>query len=219
MLLHKLSIALLSAACMAMATAGAAKAETLTFDELGSPTPVDDLTVKGVTFDFKIDGVDSTDATYNQSFPPDFPPNLFANLEAPLLDGNARGILTLDFAQPTTALQFAVGVETFGPVTPALNVELFDTGLNSLGITPVDTNSQALLSEGLFTYNGVPVQRAVLDFNDSELGLDESLDPRFSLDNVSYTAVPEPSSFAGLVALGVLGGGLRCLRRKQQQKA
>lgn len=217
-IVHKISIAVVTTACIVFGAVSAARAETLTFDELGSPTPADGLTVKGVTFDFKIDGVDSTDAIYNFSFPPGFPGNLFANLQAPLLDGNAKGILAFDFAAPISALQFAVGLETFGTLTPGFTVELFDTGLKSLGITPVDTNSESVLSEGLFTYSGVPVTRAVLDFDETKLGFDPTVAPRFSLDNLTYTAVPEASSLFGLLAIGALGGGLR-LSRRQQHKA
>ncbi|NMG22918.1 hypothetical protein [Brasilonema bromeliae] len=216
--LHKFSIAVLSTVYVAVGTINKAGAVTLNFDELGSPTPVDGLTVKGVTFDFKINGVDSSEAIYNQSFPPNFPSNLFVNLQAPLLEGNAKGILTLDFTAPISALQFAVGVETSGTLTSGLTVELFDTGLKSLGITPVDTSSLAFLSEGLFKYNGVPITRAVLDFDETKLGFDPSVAPRFSLDNLTYTAVPETSSLFGLLALGALGAGVRLLR-KQQQKA
>lgn len=214
-MLQKLSLALLGTVSVAFATVGAAQAETLTFDELGSPTPVDGLSVEGVTFDYKINGVDSTDAVYNQTFPPNFPSNLFANLQAPLLEGNATGVLTLDFAQPISSLQFATGVEAMGSIPSALSVELFDPGLNSLGVTPVDTTSQAVLSEALFNYNGAPVQRAVLDFDATKIGLDPTKDPRFSVDNLSYTSVPEPSLVVGLLALGAFGGGLR-KRRKQQ---
>ena len=211
---RKLLLAVFGTACITFATAGSAGAETLTFDELGSPTSVNGLTVKGVTFDFQIDGVDSTDAIYNQSFPPELPPNLFVNLQAPILEGNATGILSLDFAQPISELQFAVGVESLAPVTSALTVELFDSESNSLGSMPVNTSNQAILSEGLFTYSGVPVQRAVLDFDETKFGLDPTLDPRFSVDNLSYAAVPEPSSLLGLLAIGAYVGGLR-LSRKQ----
>ena len=49
---------------MAPKSVQAATLTTLTFNEL--PTqPVDDLSFKGVTFDFKVDGIDSTAATYN----------------------------------------------------------------------------------------------------------------------------------------------------------
>ena len=206
---RKLAVAVFSTACITFATAGSALADTLTFDELGSPTPVDGLTVKGVTFDFKIDGVDSTDAIYNQSFPPQLPPNLFVNLQAPILEGNATGILSLDFAQPISELQFAVGVESLAPVSSALSVELFAPDSNSLGITSVNTSKLAILSEGSFAYSGVPVQKAVLNFDQTKFGLDPSLDPRFSVDNLSYTAVPEPSSLLGLFAIGAYIGVLR----------
>jgi hypothetical protein len=216
--INRLSMAAVCAACITIGTANAAKAETLIFDELGSPTPVDGLTVSGVTFDFKIDGVDSNDAIYNSSFPPGFPPNLFANLQQPLLDGNGRGILTLDFAEPASELEFAVGLETFAPTTAGLSVELFTAESQSLGITPVNTSPQATLSEGLFTYSGEPVTRAVLDFDETQFGLNPTQAPRFSLDNLSYTSstpVPEASSLAALVALGALGGSMRLLRKQR----
>ena len=212
---RKLLLAVFGTASIAFATAGSARAETLTFDELGSPTPADGLTVKGVTFDYKIDGVDSTDAIYNQSFPPQLPPNLFVNLQAPVLEGNAKGVLSLDFAQPISELQFAVGVESTTPVTSALTVELFDSGSKSLGSTPVNTSNQAILSEGSFAYSGVPVQKAVLNFDETKFGLDPTLAPRFSLDNLSYTAVPEPSSLLGLFAIGASGGVLRLIRKQR----
>jgi hypothetical protein len=223
-IIRKFLIAVVSAACIAFGTADASRAETLTFDELGSPTPVDGLTVKGVTFDYKINGVDSTDAIYNLSFPPDFPGNLFANLQAPLLEGNANGLLTIDFANPVSAFEFAVGLETFGPLTPGLTVELFAPGLQSLGTTPVNTSSLAALSEGLFSYNGVPVTRAVLDFDETKLGFDPTVAPRFSLDNLTYTSVakesvPEASFLIGLLAFSTFGGASLRLSRKQRQKA
>lgn len=206
---RKLTLAVFGIACITFAYSGSARAETLTFDELGSPTPVDGLTVKGVTFDYKIDGVDSTDATYNQSFPPQLPPNLFVNLQAPVLEGNAKGTLSLDFAQPISDLQFAVGVESTAPVTSALTVELFAPDSNSLGSTSVNTSNLAILSEGSFAYNGAPVQRAVVNFDETKFGLDPTLAPRFSVDNLSYTAVPEPSSLLGLLVIGAVGGVLR----------
>lgn len=47
-IIRQLSIALLSTACILFGGANVIRAETLTFDELGSPTPVDGLTVLGV---------------------------------------------------------------------------------------------------------------------------------------------------------------------------
>lgn len=212
---NKLSLAVFSMACIVFSTSSVSAATKLTFDELGFPTPVDNLTVKGVTFDYKLDGVDSDDAIYNQSFPPQFPSNLFVNLQQPLLEGNAKGILSLDFAAPVEALEFAVGVESFQPLAPGFSVELLDQGLNSLGVTPVNTAPLAILSEGLFKYSGAPIKKAIVSFN-SQFSFNPN-SPAFALDNLTYTTVPEPSSVIALLASSVIGA---CLYRgrKQQQK-
>ena len=213
-MIRQLSIAVFTTVCTLFGGANAIKAETLTFDELGSPTPVDGLTIKGVTFDFKIDGVDSTDATYNLSFdvPPEAPENFVVNLQQPFLEGNAKGVLTLDFATPISELQFAAALPILNTLAPGFTVELFDPELQSLGITPVETNPLVFLSEGLFTYSGVPVIKAVVDFDETKLGFDEVSPPRFIFDNLSYTSVPEASSLTGLLALVVLGGASQLSR-------
>lgn len=211
---NKLSLAVFSMACIVFSTTNADAVTKLTFDELGFPTPVDNLTVKGVTFDFKIDGVDSNEAMYNASFPPQLPPNLLANIQQPLLEGNAKGILSLDFAAPVAALEFAVGVEAFRPLAPGFSVELLDQALNSLGITAVNTAPLAILSEGLFKYSGAPIKKAILSFN-SELFLNPN-NPRFSLDNLTYTAVPEPSSVIALLASSAIGACLYRVRKQQK---
>lgn len=212
---NKFSLAVFSMACVLFSTSSVSAVTKLTFDELGSPTPVDNLTVKGVTFDYKIDGVDSNEAIYNASFPPQLPSNLLANLQQPSLQGNAKGILSLDFAAPVEALEFAVGLDAIQPLAPGFSVELLDKGLNSLGITPVNTAPLAILSEGLFKYSGVPIKKAIVSFN-SESSLNPN-NPRFSLDNLSYTAVPEPSSLIALLASSAIGAYLY-RGRKQQQK-
>lgn len=221
-IIRQLSIALLGTACILFGEANVIRAETLTFDELGSPTPVDGLTVLGVTFDFKVDGVNSRDATYNLSFslplPTEAPENLFTLLQQPLLEGNAKGILTLDFTAPVSRIRFATALPVFNTLTPGFSVELFNPELQSIGIIPVETNPIVFLSEGLFTYSGVPVIRAVVDFDETKLGFDELSPPRFILDNLSYTKVPEASSLPGLLALVVLGGALQ-LSRQEQRKA
>ncbi|GJD17246.1 hypothetical protein RIVM261_022020 [Rivularia sp. IAM M-261] len=201
-------------ACIVFSTTNADAVTKLTFDELGFPTPVDNLTVKGVTFDYKIDGVDSNEAMYNASFPPQLPSGLLANVQQPLLEGNAKGILSLDFAAPVAALEFAVGVEAFRPLAPGFSVELLDQALNSLGITAVNTAPLAILSEGLFKYSGAPIKKAILSFN-SELFLNPN-NPRFSLDNLTYTAVPEPSSVIALLASSAIGACLYRVRKQQK---
>jgi hypothetical protein len=181
---------------------------TLTFDEL-SPQPVDNLSLLGVTFDFKVGGVDSTDATYGAGGP-----GTITFVQDPSLEGNAAGILTLDFAEPTSLLNFGVALNTFNSLTPGFTVELFDPALMSLGITPVNTSSLVSFTEGLFTYSGAPVTRAVIDFNETAAN-------RFALDNLTFggsQSVPEPTSTLGVLAFGAFGGG-SLLKRKRQQKA
>lgn len=217
-IIRQLLIPLLSTACILFGGANVVRAETLTFDELSSPTPVDGLTVKGVKFDFKIDGVDSQDATYGLSFADQTLGNLFANLQQPLLEGNAKGILTLDFTAPVSTIRFAGALPVFNTLTPGFTVELFNQELQSIGITPVDTNPLVFLSEGLFTYSGVPVIRAVVNFDETKLGFDPASPPRFVIDNLNYTAVPEASSLTGLLAFVVFSGALQ-LSRFHQRKA
>jgi hypothetical protein len=211
---RKLLVLFASTACIAFYNPSTAKAEILTFDELASPTPVNGLTVKGVTFGFKINGVDSPDAIYNSSFPPQIPPNVFANIKQPFLEGNGKGILSLDFAAPISALQFNVGLESFAPIASGLTVELFDAGLKSLGITSVNTTPLAALSEGLFSYSGAAVKKAVLDFDASKFGLSPAIDPRFNIDNLSYTSIPEPSL---LVSLFAFSSSVYLSRKKRQK--
>ena len=53
--------------------------------------------------------------------------------------GNAQGVLTLDFAAPTSGLQFGVSRLTTGPMSPGLQVSLFDASLSPLGSFDVNT--------------------------------------------------------------------------------
>ena len=210
--MKKVSMAVISAAFIALGTGGAAQAVTLTFNELPSQ-PVDNLSFQGVTFDFKVGGVDSTDAARTRR--PAGGPGSITFVQDPSLEGTASGVLTLDFATAISTLQFGVALGTVASLTPGFTVELFDPALMSLGITPVNTSSLVSATEGLFTYSGAPVTRAVIDFNETAAN-------RFALDNLIYepaisTPVPEPASLTGLLALGAFGAGSRLLRKHQQK--
>lgn len=152
----------------------------ITFDELPSQ-PVDGLTVEGVTFDFKIGGIDSGDATFNSGGP-----GGTTYLSVPVLEGAANGNLTMDFDEPVTSLSFGVALQTSAAVTPGFEVELFDADAASLGIFAVTIESLTSFSEGLFEYEGAAASRAVIDFNETAAG-------RFALDNVEF-ASPAASS-------------------------
>ena len=168
---------------------------TLTFDEL-PPQPVDDLTFQGVAFDFKVAGVDSTDATYNT-----FGPGSITYVQDPSLEGTSSGVLTLDFATPTAVLEFGVALDTIDTLIPGFTVDLFDATLAPIGSFPVTTQVLVLagFTEGQFVYpGGSDVGRAVVSF--------DAAATRFAFDNLTF--VPEPSS-ALLLAAGLAGLAVR----------
>lgn len=174
-------------------------AATLTFDEL--PTqPVDGLSYMGVTFGFTVGGSPSTDAHYNS-----IGPGSITYLQDSSLEGDAAGILTLDFTVPTDWLQFGVALNTYRPVTAAYTVELFDKSLVSLGTSSRNAYPLVVWAEDQFMYSGTPISRAVVDFN-------EQAARRFAVDNLTINPIPAP----GAILLGSIGAGLvSWLRRRR----
>ncbi len=183
-------------------SAGAAEAATtLTFDELATQ-PVDGLSYNGVTFDFAVGGSPSNDALYNSIGPGDL-----VYLQGAVLEGTASGTLTVDFASPTSLLQFGISLNSFDPETAAYKVQLFDTSLTSLGIFTRNTSPLTLWTEDQFSYSGTLISRAVIDIN-------EQLAGRFAIDNLTYNTntIPAP----GAIVLGSIGAGLvGWLRRRK----
>jgi hypothetical protein len=188
---------------LVLMSAGAANAAvTLTFDEL--PTqPVDGLSYMGVTFGFKVDGSPSTDAVYNG-----IGPGNLTYLQDPTLEGTSAGILTLDFSAPTDLLEFGVALNSYFDTALAYVVKLYDSSYALSGTFIGDTSPLVLWSEGLFTYSGAPVSRAVISFN-------EQAGSRFAIDNLTFNpgnTIPAP----GAVLLGSIGLGLvNWLRRRK----
>jgi len=103
----------------------------LVFDELPFQ-PVNGVSILGVTFGFTIDGVPSTDANYNSGGP-----GQITYVQDPSLEGNASGILILDFDVPTPLVQFGVALSALGSFDPGCSVELFDPDQKSLGVFDV----------------------------------------------------------------------------------
>ena len=171
-------------------------AVVITFSEPvwgGSGTPIDGASGLGVTFDFKVGGIDSTTARIAAG------PGTTTFLDAPLIEGPARNsALTMDFAGPISSLSF--GVAVLGSPTP-FNVELFDPSLSSLGVTNVPLASLGFAPEAQFTYNGSGVSRAVVTFNPGPI--------RFALDNVEFErerrGVPDGGSTALLAGIALIG--------------
>jgi len=174
-----------------------AQAITLTFGELPFQ-PIDNLSYNGVTFDFKISGVDSLDANYNSGGP-----GALTYIQDPSLEGSSSGVLRMDFAVPTPVLSFGVAESVTETLTPGFVVNLFDGSLAPIGTYPVTTLPLVTFTEGSFSYAGVPVGRAVVAFTPSA--------GRFALDNLHF--VPEPSSLA-CAAIGALGFLTYCRRNK-----
>jgi hypothetical protein len=160
-----------------------ASTTTLSFGELPFQS-VDGLTYAGVAFDFNVGGADSTEAFYNS-----FGPGALSYVDDPSLTGDSAGMLTLDFAIPTSVVGFGLALNTASPLSPGFRVELFTPALMSLGETPVNVlpSAGALgFSENRFEYAGELISRAVIRF-DHQPG-------SFALDNLTFSPVPEPST-------------------------
>ncbi len=173
---------------------------TLDFTELPNQ-PVDGLSYMGVTFGFRVGVSPSTDAEYNSYVPVS---GVF--VQEPLLEGNAEGILTLDFAKPVDQLQFGVALDTLNASKLGFAVRLYDTSYQVIGHYFESTSPLVTYSEGQFTYSGTPVSLAAIGFNDKVAG-------RFALDNLTFNPViPAP----GAILLGSIGIGLvGWLRRRR----
>lgn len=159
----------------------------ITFSELPQQ-PINGLSYRGVTFSFTIAGTNSTDARFNGAGP-----GTITYLSDPILEGNTSGVLGFDFALPVSHLSFGVALASTVTLTPGVTVKLSDADFADVNKTLLTTRPMPNFSEGLFNYDGTPASHVSIFFN--------SAAPRFGLDNLTYTTVPEPST----IALG-LGG-------------
>ena len=149
---------------------------TLTMDEVGYQ-PVNDLTVKGVTFGFTIGGTASTSAYYD-----DTGYGATAYTEDPSIIGDATGVLSFSFAQPAASVQFGIALSITTADTAGATVSLYGIGGTLIGAYPVAVASDGLeYSSGLFSYAGpTPVASVAVSF-DSNQAYD------FAVDNLTYT--------------------------------
>ena len=187
---------------------------TLTFDELPPLTPVNGMSVSGVTFGFTVGGMPSSDALYNCGAFGICPP-ASAFIQPPSLEGNAAGILTLDFPVPSTLLSFGVVRNTFDPLTPGASVTLLLPELALIRILWVDMSPMGFgFSEGLFSYSGGElISRASIAFPNPQLG------NRFAIDNLAFELIPEPTSVLLLgTGLAVVALAVRRGRKTGKRK-
>lgn len=205
------AFASIAAGIVALATAASLHAVpmVITFDEVqwGPPfLPIDGASAFGITLDYKIGGVDSPEARIATG------PGLTTYVDAPLIEGNAEGVLTIDFDVATPVLDF--GVAILGPeADPGFSVELFDSSLSSLGVTGVPVVSMGSVPEGLFSYTGIGVSRAVVSFDPNAT--------RFALDNILFdpmgdsSPVPDGGTTVLLTGIALFGvGGMKRLMRR-----
>lgn len=184
--------------------AASVSAGTVFFDELPSQ-PVDGVTIPGLTFNFEVGGSSSSDATYN------FDTGLGATtyLSDPVLEGDARGILTLIFAKPTTELSFGLGLLGFANLTPGAVMDLYDDRdllLQSISIDTVGDPTR-FINEGWLSWADpqTGVSRAVIDFDDAA--------GRFALDNLTFSGNSVPEGGCTLLLLASALFSLAVTRR------
>jgi hypothetical protein len=170
-----LSIALLALTLSGPAAAGV-PLTTIAFDEIAAQ-PIDGVAFGGVTFGFAIEGVPSSDAWYHGAGP-----GTITSVQDPSLEGSAFGTLTLIFDQPTTVLEFGISRGCICTLPAGASVELLGPGASDRAIATIAVATTPLLtfSEGLFSYSGPAVQKAVITFPSAETA------ERFALDNLTF---------------------------------
>lgn len=173
-------------------------ATILNFNEVPE-TIANGFSLQGVTFGFKVAGLESADATFGASIAPT---GTFQNLSSPVLEGNAAGILNIDFESPATNVSFAVARFANTNVLNGVRVSLFDSSLNLISTMPLNLAITQVGPEALFSYNGTTgVRRVRLDFTTVSATVGGG---RFAIDNLAYTlgSPSNPIAFGGDTLLG-----------------
>lgn len=200
--MRKLALAFGLVALLPAIAGREAVADIITFDELPTQA-LNGVSLKGVTFGFTIGGVASTDATFDTLVGPG---GIAPFITPPNAEGNSLGTLTLSFARAVSSIQFGLA-RNVPTGTPGAEVQLFSGG-TSLGTSPVSVTIPVggTFPEGLFTSSATNVTSAIITFDNPTAA------PRFAMDNLSFTPVPEPSSFALCGAGGLVLAAL--IRRR-----
>ncbi|MBC7821639.1 MAG: hypothetical protein IAG10_32535, partial [Planctomycetaceae bacterium] len=182
------------------ARAAAVSQTTLVFDEVPFGS-VNGQSIQGATFGFQVAGIDSPDAFFNFSIGAG--PGLAQNLTDPVLEGNALGVLTIDFSSPASNISFGVARNSLGSVTNGVLVTLFDSNLNVISTTSVSLQQILLFTEGIFSFSGTTgVRRMQLDFTSASGATAGS---RFAIDNLSFALGTPTGALNGDTLLGGAG--------------
>jgi hypothetical protein len=161
----------------------------LTMDEVGFQ-PINGLAVikGGVTFNF----TDTSGSDYDSAGP-----GQEVYVQDPSIEGQTAGeTITISWSQLFPDVLFGLALSTQGSVSTLATVSLYN------GLTLVSTStfggSQLAgdnFTEGLFSYDGAPVNNIVITMNSAAASA-------FALDNFAVTT-PEPSTFAMLAGASV----------------
>ena len=167
----------------------------LRFDEVTSQ-PVDGLSINGMTFGFELDGQPSDDAIFGASRVDES-----ALQDGFILEGNAAGILTVNFATPANHVSFDFSLLTpdgqpvdrslppYKTTSPpptgesegdGIFVRLYDLAGNLIEnrtVAPFNPQADAF-SEASFNYDGPAIGSIQIDFHHDP-------DIRFGIDNLS----------------------------------
>jgi hypothetical protein len=187
-----------------MSVTGLVMAVTVDFSVLGTDsiniTAPDSYTLNGITFRYDDFG-SGTDT---------------AQLDASGIFGSAYGSLIFDFSTLATSLNFDFSVLGVTQSSDDALFIVFKNGgsdvtdmLVPASYVPYDPSDPTAGGDafGTLSYSGAAFDQALMVFSPSA--------PLFSVANVSFEPVPEPSSLI-LLASGILGlGGLRSFRQKK----
>jgi hypothetical protein len=138
--------------------------------------PCDGLQLDGVTYSFTIGGVPDPNCVAGTSAGP----GVTNNIQAPNIEGDARGVLTLTFGVPTSTFGFGVAQSTAtSPQPQSVVVDLFSPGVGTLRQElELTTTSDPTFVGGRFDYHGPAIQSATISFSGPFA--------RFVLDGVTY---------------------------------
>ncbi len=166
-----------SLAALALSEGAAALPVVMTFDER-LQAPADGLSLLGVTFG-QLDSGSGGPSPSVAYFGDSLSDHDFVNGYS--LVGESYGQqLAVDFAAPTSLLEFGVLLEDPFQTQDQVTVDLYDASQSLIATLPVtltDTDD-AYDFEALFHYDGAPVSRAVLSF--------DPFASRYAIDNLTY---------------------------------